>query len=148
MMSLFKDPILFAAALGTSLPFLSMAAILIFTRPNQRLSASISVGAITTSLLCALSELISRRHAGAPVQYQFPWLLADDIVIPFGYLLDPLSLLMLTIVAVISFLVQVYSIGYMSGDPGFSRYYAFQSLFAWAMMSMVIAPSMLQLFIY
>ncbi len=148
MMSLFKDPILFAAALGTSLPFLSMATILIFTRGNQRLSASISVGAITTSLLCALFLLASLFQAGAPVQYQVPWLLADDIVIPFGYLLDPLSLLMLTIVAVISFLVQVYSIGYMSGDPGFSRYYAFQSLFAWAMMSMVIAPSMLQLFIF
>lgn len=148
MMSLFRDPILLAAALGTSLPFLSMAIILIFTRHNQRLSASISVGSVSTSVLCALYLLITLSHAGAPIQYEFPWLLADDIVIPFGYLLDPLSLLMLTIVAVISFLVQVYSIGYMAGDPGFSRYYAFQSLFAWAMMSMVIAPSMLQLFIF
>ncbi|NLI83109.1 MAG: NADH-quinone oxidoreductase subunit L [Deltaproteobacteria bacterium] len=148
MMSLLKDPVLLAAALGTSLPFLSMAVILVFTRQNQRLSATISVGSVSVSLLSSLYLLITLYGAGAPVQYEFPWLLADDIVIPFGYLLDPLSLLMLTIVAVISFLVQVYSIGYMSGDPGFSRYYAFQSLFAWAMMSMVIAPSMLQLFIF
>ena len=148
MIAFFKDPVLLAAALGTSLPFLSMAAILIFTRHNQRLSAAISIGTVTTSLLCALYLLFTLRDAGVPVQYEFPWLLADKMLIPFGYLLDPLSLLMLTIVATISFLVQVYSVGYMSGDPGYSRYYAFQSLFAWAMMSMVISPSMIQLFIY
>jgi NADH-quinone oxidoreductase subunit L len=55
---------------------------------------------------------------------------------------------MLTLVAVISFLVQVYSLGYMAGDPGFSRYYAFQSLFAWAMMSLTISSSMLQLYVF
>jgi NADH-quinone oxidoreductase subunit L len=148
MIAFFKDPVLLAAALGTSLPFLSMAVILIFTRHRQRLSAAISVGVVSTSLLCALYLLLTLFRAGAPVQYEFPWLIADTIVIPFGYLLDPLSLLMLTIVAVISFLVQVYSLGYMSGDPGYSRYYAFQSLFAWAMMSMVISPSMIQLFIF
>jgi NADH-quinone oxidoreductase subunit L len=148
MTSLLKDPVLLAAALGTSLPFLSMAVIIIFTRHNQRLSCSISIGSASVSLVCALFLLTTLWNAGAPVQYQTPWLIADDIVVPFGYLLDPLSLLMLTIVAVISFLVQVYSLGYMAGDPGFSRYYAFQSLFAWAMMSMVISPSMLQLFIF
>ena len=148
MIAFFKDPVFLAAALATSLPFLAMAVILIFTRHHRRLSATISIGAVTTSLLCALYLLKTLYHAGAPVQYEFPWLLADKLFIPFGYLLDPLSLLMLTIVATISFLVQVYSLGYMAGDPGFSRYYAFQSLFAWAMMSMVISPNMLQLFIF
>jgi NADH-quinone oxidoreductase subunit L len=148
MEMLLKDPVLLAAALGTSLPFLSMAVILIFTRHNQRVSASISIGVATTSLICALYLLLTLRSAGAPVLYEFPWMISGKMFVPFGYLLDPLSLLMLTIVAAISFLVQVYSLGYMAGDPGFSRYYAFQSLFAWAMMSMVISPSMIQLFIY
>ena len=148
MIAFLKDPVLLAASLATSLPFLSMAVILVFTRHHRRLSAALSIGAITTSLLCTIYLLLTLFHAGAPVQYEFPWLLADKLIIPFGYLLDPLSLLMLTIVAVISFLVQVYSVGYMAGDPGYSRYYAFQSLFAWAMMSMVISPSMLQLFIF
>lgn len=148
MTALFKDPVLLAAALGTGLPLLSMAVILIFTRHDQRVSATISVGTISVSWMCAVFLLVKLWSAGAAVQYQAPWLIADDIVVPFGYLLDPLSLLMLTIVATISFLVQIYSLGYMAGDPGFSRYYAFQSLFAWAMMSMVVAPSMLQLFIF
>jgi len=148
MTEFFKDPVLLAAALGSGLPLLSMAVILIFTRHDQRVSATISVSAIATSWVCAVFLLVKLWGAGAAVQYQAPWLIADDIVVPFGYLLDPLSLVMLCIVATISFLVQVYSLGYMAGDPGFSRYYAFQSLFAWAMMSMVIAPSMLQLFIF
>lgn len=148
MMALFKDPVLLAVAVGTSLPLFAMAAILIFTRPNQKLSSMISVGAIGTSLVCALFLLFKLHAAGAPVQYQTAWMVSDDIVVTFGYLLDPLSMLMLTIVATIAFLVQVYSLGYMAGDPGFSRYYGCQSLFAWAMMNMVIAPTMLQLFIF
>jgi NADH-quinone oxidoreductase subunit L len=52
------------------------------------------------------------------------------------------------VVTGVSFLVQVYSIGYMAGDPGFSRYYAFMSLFAWAMMSLTLSPTMLQLYIF
>ena len=145
---LFKDPILLAAVLCTWLPFLSMAVILIFTRHKPQLSSMISIGAVSTSLLCALYLMVKLIHLGQPIEYKTAWLIADDIVIPFGYLFDPLSLIMLMIVAVISFLVQVYSLGYMAGDPGFSRYYAFQSLFAWAMMDMVIAPGMLQLYIF
>lgn len=145
---LFKDPVLTAVALGTALPFFSMATILIFTRHNPSLSGKISIGAIATSFVCALFILCKLHAAGAPVQYQTAWLVADGVNVTFGYLLDPLSIIMLTIVATIAFLVQIYSSGYMAGDPGFSRYYAFQSLFAWAMMNMVIAPGMLQLFIF
>lgn len=125
-----------------------MATILIFTRRNQKLSCSISISAATISLFCAFYLLAKLWHAGGPVEYQTAWMMSSDIYIPFGFLLDPTSLIMLTIVAIISFLVQVYSVGYMAGDPGFSRYYAFQALFAWAMMSMVIAPGMLQLYIF
>jgi NADH-quinone oxidoreductase subunit L len=149
MMQLFKDPILLAIAAATSLPFLSMAVILIFTRRNVRLSCTISLGSASIALLSAFYLLISLWHAPAPIEYKALWMSSSDaIAISFGYLLDPLSLVMLCIVAVISFMVQVYSLGYMAGDPGITRYYAFQSLFAWAMMTMVIAPGMMQLYIF
>lgn len=148
MMWLPHDSVLTAALACATLPFLSMAVILIFTRAYPKVSCAISVSAITVCLGSALYLLLTLRHAPAAVEYQWAWIISSDMVIPFGFLLDRLSLLMLTIVAVISFLVQVYSIGYMHGDPGFSRYYAFQSLFAWAMMTMVIAPGMLQLYIF
>ncbi|MHC1728510.1 MAG: NADH-quinone oxidoreductase subunit L [Syntrophobacteraceae bacterium] len=148
MGALLKDPVLLGTVLGTTLPFLSMAVILIFTRNRPALSGKISLGAISVSLASALFLLIKLHGAAEGLQYQMSWLSSGNLQIPFGYFLDPLSLLMLTIVATVAFLVQVYSLGYMAGDPGFSRYYAFQSLFAWAMMNMVIAGSLLQLYIF
>lgn len=137
-----------ATALATLLPFLAFLVILIVTRSNSRLSARLSVGAVTVSLICSLLLLGMHRHLDKPLQYTVRWMAASDIEIPFGFLIDPLSLLMLTIVASISFLVQVYSLGYMAGDPGFSRYYAFMSLFAWAMMSLTVSATMFQLYIF
>ncbi len=146
--SWFQDPTLMAAALAALLPFVTFALIMIFTRPYPKLSAALSIAAVSVSLSCALFLLGSHWHLEKPIQYTAKWMISGDIYIPFGFLLDQLSLLMLTIVAVISFLVQVYSLGYMAGDPGFARYYAFQSLFAWAMMTMSIAPTMLQFYVF
>jgi NADH-quinone oxidoreductase subunit L len=146
--SWFQDPTLLAAMLGALLPFVSFAVIMVFTRSYPKLSATISVAAVSVSLICALSLLGRHWHLEQPIQYTAKWLVSGKLYVPFGFMLDQLSLLMLTIVAVISFLVQVYSLGYMAGDPGFARYYAFQSLFAWAMMTMSIAPTMLQFYIF
>jgi NADH-quinone oxidoreductase subunit L len=146
--SWFQDPTLLAGALAALLPFVTFALIMIFTRQYPKLSAAISIAAVSVSLICALFLLGSHWHLEKPIQFTAKWMISGDIYIPFGFLLDQLSLLMLTIVAVISFLVQVYSLGYMAGDPGFARYYAFQSLFAWAMMTMSIAPTMLQFYVF
>ena len=142
------DPTLVAVTLATFLPFVSMVLIIVFTRPNPKLSSGISLTAVSLSLICALSLLIRYWHLSEPIQYSGTWLVSGNVHISFGFLLDHLSLLMLTIVAVISFLVQVYSLGYMAGDPGFSRYYAFQSLFAWAMLTLCVSKNMLQLYIF
>ena len=142
------DPTLTASILATLTPLVVFVLIMVFTRRSARISAVLSLAAITLSLVCALFLNILHWHLDAPLQYTGRWLVSGDIVVPFGYLLDPTSLLMLAIVAVICFLVQVYSLGYMAGDPGFSRYYAFMSLFAWAMMSLTLSPTMLQLYIF
>ena len=134
--------------LATMLPFVAFVVIMVFTRNHRGLSAGLSIGAITISLLCAIILLARHWHLENPIQYLGRWLVSGDITIPFGFLLDQASLLMLTIVATISFLVQIYSLGYMAGDEGFSRYYAFMSLFACAMMNLTMAPTMLQLFIF
>ncbi|MGD0916888.1 MAG: NADH-quinone oxidoreductase subunit L [Thermodesulfobacteriota bacterium] len=137
-----------AAILTTWLPFISFLLIIAFTRNHRRLSGGIAIAAVAGSL--AGSVFLLARHWGAaqPIHYAAKWLIAGDVSIPFGFLLDPLSLLMLSLVAAISLLVQVYSLGYMACDPGFSRYYAFQSLFAWAMMTLSISSDMLQLYVF
>jgi NADH-quinone oxidoreductase subunit L len=142
------DPTLVAALLATGLPFLAFAVIIVLSRRRAYVSAGISIAAVTVSLCGA--GLLLWKHWGLarPIEYAFTWVAVGDISIRVGFLIDPLSLLMLAVVAAICFLVQVYSLGYMAGDPGFARYYAFMSLFAWAMMNLSMAPTMLQLYIF
>jgi NADH-quinone oxidoreductase subunit L len=148
MASFLQDPSLTAAILTTGLPFISFLLIIVFTRNHRRLSGGISVAAVTGSLTGALILLVQNWEAAKPIHYAARWFVAGGVSIPFGFLLDPVSLLMLGLVASISLLVQVYSLGYMDGDPGFSRYYAFQSLFAWAMMTLSVSSAMLQLYVF
>ena len=142
------DPNLIAAMLATLAPFAAFVVIMVFTRAQRRLSAAVSIAAVALSLLSALFLLATHREIESPLQFTFRWVVSGDIQIPFGFLLDPTSLLMLVVVAAISFLVQVYSIGYMADDAGFSRYFAFMSMFAWAMLSLTLSPTMLQLYVF
>jgi NADH-quinone oxidoreductase subunit L len=142
------DATLLAAALATTLPFASFAVILALTRCRPRLSAGLSLAAISVSLGSAAFLLVRHWGLGRPIEYAGLWVAGGDVSIRFGFLIDPLSLLMLAVVTAICFLVQVYSLGYMAGDPGFSRYYAFMSLFAWAMTNLTLAPTLLQLYIF
>ncbi len=146
--TLFQDPNLLAAWTAVVIPFLAFAWIMVFTPSCPRISAALSIGAVSLSLTNALFLIISLRSLDHPLRFAGRWLVTGNIFIPFGFLLDPTSLLMLLVVAGISFLVQIYSLGYMAGDSGFARYYAFQSLFAGAMMALTLSSSLLQLYVF
>jgi len=144
------DPVFLACFLIVALPLLSFAVIMIFTWRRDKLSLAISLTCSTIPLILAWSLLYKLHNAvtlAKPIITQVNWLVSDAVIVPFGFLLDPVSLLMLCIVATISWLIQIYSIGYMEGDPGFARYYADLSLFAMSMLSLVTASGMLQLFV-
>jgi NADH-quinone oxidoreductase subunit L len=140
------DPILLGCLLTVFLPLSAFALIMIFTRDNAKLSLTISLIASTIPLIIAWTFFF-KLGGHAPIVYNFDWLVSDLVKVPFGFLLDPTSLVMLVIVATISWLVQIYSIGYMAGDPGFGRFYADLSLFALAMLTLVISSGLLQLYI-
>jgi NADH-quinone oxidoreductase subunit L len=76
------------------------------------------------------------------------WLVIGDLEINIGVTLDGLSAVMLVVVTGVSLLVQIYSQEYMRGDVGYNRYYAFMSLFTASMLGLVIASSVLQLFVF
>ncbi len=139
---------LYASITALVLPLLAFAVIMLATRPFPRVSAAVSIGAVATSLGVAISLLVRHWGMEAPLAYSTTWVVSGKMAIPLGVLLDPVSLSMLTVVSAISFLVQVYSLGYMAGDPGFSRYYGCMSLFAWAMLTLSVSGSLLQLFIF
>jgi NADH-quinone oxidoreductase subunit L len=140
------DPILLGCLLTVFLPLSAFALIMIFTRDNAKLSLTISLIASTIPLIIAWTFFF-KLGGHAPIIYNYDWLVSDIVKVPFGFLIDPTSLVMFVIVATISWLVQIYSIGYMAGDPGFGRYYADLSLFALAMLTLVISSGLLQLYI-
>ncbi|UCD82089.1 MAG: hypothetical protein JSW26_11880, partial [Desulfobacterales bacterium] len=92
-----QNPTLAAAVLATFLPFIAFLLIMVFTRRHPRLSAGVSIAAVTASLLCAVWLLARHWGMAAAIQHAGRWLVSSDITIPFGYLLDPVSLLMLAI---------------------------------------------------
>ncbi len=142
-----SDPILWGCLLTVFLPLTAFGLIMIFTRNRPHLSLAISLVASTIPLIIAWTFFFKLGGLEKPIIYNFNWLVSDLVKVPFGFLLDPTSLVMFCIVATISWLVQVYSIGYMGGDPGFGRYYADLSLFALAMLTLVISSGLLQLYI-
>jgi len=65
-----------------------------------------------------------------------------------GLYLDPLTAVMVVVVSLVSLMVQVYSLGYMKGDPGYNRYFAYMSLFTASMLGLVLARNLLQLYVF
>lgn len=148
MNALFENWAFLAAASSAFIPLAAFGCIMLFTRGRPALSAGLAIGAISLSTAGAMLLLIGKRGVSAPSIHTYQWFLSGDVSIPFGFLLDPLSVLMLFMVAAVSLLVQVYSLGYMAGDPGFSRYYGFHSLFAGAMLALVVSSNLLQLYVF
>ena len=77
------------------------------------------------------------------------WLtFTDKLHIDLGVYLDPISVMMLVVITTVSLMVHVYSLGYMKGEKGFQRYYAFLSLFSFAMLGLVVATNIFQMYIF
>ncbi len=69
-------------------------------------------------------------------------------VVPMGIYIDPLTAVMLLVVTIVASLVQIYSLGYMKGDPRFARYYAYLSLFTFSMLGLVLAGTYILMFVF
>ena len=77
----------------------------------------------------------------------FPWIVAGDFAVNIGFLIDPLSLIMMLTVSGVSFIIHVYSVGYMHDDPGYRRYFVYLNLFVFFMLTLVSANSFLLMFV-
>jgi NADH-quinone oxidoreductase subunit L len=118
-------------------------------RRSGRPAAWFSIGCALLAFVSAIQSWFLVRAAAAPVHAVWSWLpSAHGPFATVGVLADAQSSVMLLLVTLVSLLVQVYSIGYLSDEPApaLGRYYAFQSLFAFSMMGVVLAPNLLQLF--
>lgn len=83
------------------------------------------------------------------VPFNFEWLrFTEKLHIDLGVLLDPISVMMLVVITTVSLMVHIYSLGYMKGEHGFQRYYAFLSLFSFSMLGLVVATNIFQMYIF
>ena len=82
------------------------------------------------------------------VPYNFTWLPLGALNFDLGILLDPISVMMLIVISTVSLMVHIYSFGYMHGEKGFQRYYAFLSLFTMSMLGLVVATNIFQMYLF
>ena len=83
------------------------------------------------------------------IPFSVEWLrFSDKLSIEMGALIDSISVMMLVVITTVSLMVHVYSLGYMKGEKGFQRYYAFLSLFSFSMLGLVVATNIFQMYIF
>ena len=118
-----------------------------------------AIGTAVLAVVAVLSYMTAWEYfsAGRDAAGVFPtlipwntvWLpIAGDLHIDLGVLLDPISVMMLVVISTVSLMVHIYSFGYMKGERGFQRYYAFLSLFTMSMMGLVVATNIFQMYLF
>ena len=127
---------------------------------SRKLAGTIGILANGTLLACCYTVAFTYFFSGDPLfiidgvrqQYQVfdvTWLaFTDRLVVNIGFLLDPICAMMLVVISTISFMVHLYSWGYMEHEPGFQRYYAFLALFTFSMLGLVVATNIFQMYIF
>jgi NADH-quinone oxidoreductase subunit L len=134
------------------IPFYPLAAfvtIIFFTRWKEKLSSYISIGMILVGFahsLFVLAQMIARH--GEPLERMYTFVSHPSLHLELGMYVDPLTAIMLMVVTIVSGCVQIYSLGYMHGDPRYSRYYSYLSLFTFSMLGLVIANNFFMIFIF
>src|SRR2546427_1575966 len=135
-----------------ALPWLAAGVTALVKRPQRTFAATLAIGSMVASFLLscwAFVETLGEHAApGAELQvYNFNWLQFGDAWLQLGWMLDPLTAVMLVMVTFVGLLIFIYSVGYMAHDDNFTRFFCFMSLFAAAMLGVVIANSLLFLFV-
>src|ERR1700680_766183 len=76
----------------------------------------------------------------------YVWMTSGSVKFTIGFLIDPLTALMMVVVTFVSLMVHIYTIGYMADDPGYTRFFSYISLFTFSMLMLVMANNFMQLF--
>ena len=117
------------------------------------------IGTLSLTGVTVLSYLTAFEYFTVPrtaegvfqtlIPWNFQWLpFNTSLHIDMGILLDPISVMMLVVISTVSLMVHIYSFGYMKGEVGFQRYYAFLSLFSFSMLGLVLATNIFQMYVF
>src|SRR6202040_3110130 len=131
-----------AAPLAASLIILSLA--------NSRRSAGAMlaiIGQVAALALSILAFSLTLQTPGFRAIHNFTWFTFGEQALRIGWVLDPLAAAMLVMIALVGLCIFIFSIGYMADDKNFARFFAYLSFFSAAMLGVVIANSLLLLFV-
>ncbi len=140
------------------LPFLSFILLGLLGTKLKPVVAGVAGTAVTgiVAVLCYATAWMY-FSAGRDASGVFPQVIAwnsewlpfgGNLHIDLGFMLDPISVMMLVVISTVSLMVHIYSFGYMKGERGFQRYYAFLSLFTMSMLGLVVATNIFQMYIF
>jgi NADH-quinone oxidoreductase subunit L len=111
-------------------------------RTSHMITIALVAFSAVGSVLVLLDVLNGLRYDGTV----YTWMMLGQAKLEIGFLIDPLSALMMVVVTSVSLMVHIYTIGYMAEDPGYQRFFAYISLFTFSMLMLVMANNMVQLF--
>ncbi len=132
-----------------AVPFAASLAILSLSNTRRRNAAALAVAGQIAALAMSVVAFFPtlQTHDFRTVQ-NFTWFTFGDNALRLGFVLDPLAAAMLVMISLVSLCIFVFSVGYMADDKNFTRFFAYLSFFSGAMLGLVIANSLLLLFIF
>jgi len=137
--------------LAPALPLAGAVLLLLFGRPLRRvaggLAAALVGGSFVVALLALRDVLASPEEARLVVVELFDWISAGSLIAPVEMRVDALSMVMVTMVTGVAFLIHMYSMDYMHGDPRYPRFFAYMNLFVASMLILVLANNFVLLFV-
>ncbi|DAB40096.1 MAG TPA: NADH-quinone oxidoreductase subunit L [Sulfurovum sp. UBA12169] len=126
----------------------SLFAALFGMSPRQTFVGVISSALLFVSMTASLMLAYHIYQTGMPIHVtMMEWISMGDLFIPFGFLVDQVSVTMMSVVTLVSTVVHVYSIGYMDHDKSFNRFFSYLSAFVFSMMVLVMSDNFAGLFI-
>jgi NADH-quinone oxidoreductase subunit L len=133
-----------------ALPLFAAGLIALLKQPQRALAATLAIGSLAGSLVLSIIAFVPTLHPEHGEVFRavhnFDWLTFGNTTLKLGWMLDPLTAVMLLMVTFVGLLIFIYSIGYMAHDENFTRFFCFLALFAAAMLGIIIANSLLLLF--
>ena len=141
-MELFLYTALFAPLAG------SLFAGIYGASPKNIITGLVTSSLIFLSFVSSLFLFVHLYNGGEIVHVEMmDWIMAGDLYIPFGFVVDNVSSTMMLVVTLVSTVVHIYSMGYMEHDKGFNRFFSYLSAFVFSMMVLVMSDNFLGLFI-
>ncbi|MDB6056368.1 MAG: dehydrogenase subunit, partial [Verrucomicrobiales bacterium] len=129
------------------LPLVAAGISAVLPRTARKVAASLAIGAMAASFVLSVIAFVHTLPNAPREALNFKWFDLGNTTLQLGFVLDPLTAIMAVMVTFVGLLIFIYSIGYMAHDENFARFFCFLSLFAAAMLGIIVANSLLLLFI-